>query len=166
MIKSFVAPIVAALLATGCTIANIPARQSDTPVIYHNDQYGLTFSLPAEWRGYSVLPEKWQSVKYNPDLDKDVVGGHGPIIILRHPMWTVDQVRQDIPILVFTRDQWATDMQDGIFAGGVEYEISHNARYVFAIHSRFNWDDSVTGWQDAGEIVGRNESASAHLPSD
>jgi hypothetical protein len=46
-----------------------------------------------------------------------------------------------------------------IEAGGVDYEIAHNAKYVFAIHSRFNWDESVKGREEAGAIVERNQTA-------
>jgi len=42
--------------------------------------------------------------------------------------------------------------------------LYHNAKYVFAISSRFNADDSVKGWKEATEIVGRNGAANApHL---
>jgi hypothetical protein len=147
-------------LAVGCS--NL-GGQPGSGVLYHNSEYGLDFSLPESWRGYSVLVQRWESSAHKPALDQDVTVGHRPVIVLRNPAWRADDPRQDIPILVFTREQWAADMQDGIYAGGVTYEISHNGRFVFGIHSRFNWDESVKGTEEAGEIVDRNEAAGPHL---
>jgi len=42
--------------------------------------------------------------------------------------------------------------------------LYHNAKYVFAISSRFNADDSVKGWKEATDIVERNRPVNApHL---
>ena len=46
-----------------------------------------------------------------------------------------------------------------IYAGGLEYEIAHNPKYVFAIHSRFNVDDSLEGAEEAEDIVQYNQMA-------
>jgi hypothetical protein len=154
------ASLLAILLASGCGDLN---RQPEPGILYHNSQYHLDFSLQQSWRGYSVIIQEWESQAYKPSLDQDVMVGHGPIILLRNPAWKADDPQQDIPIFVFTREQWSADMQNGIFAGGVMEEISHNARFVFGIHSRFNWDESVKGREEAQEIVDRNEAASSHL---
>jgi hypothetical protein len=84
------------------------------------------------------------------------------MIVLRHPQWTTSNPYQDIPILVFTRNQWEADKQGrfAIGAGGFDEEIGHNSKYVFAISSRFNAADAVKGWKEATETVERNRAAS------
>ncbi len=161
-------------------------HQSAAQVLYHNARYNFTFSLPASWRGYSVLAQQWEGQTYMPaairerasmisaslicvDMassarDEVVVTEHGPIIVLRHPQWKASDPYQDIHILVFTRSQWEAHHQGrfgGIGAGGVEEEIGHNSKYVFAISSRFNAADSVKGWKEATDIVGRHMAANA-----
>src|SRR5579859_2470057 len=154
MQKLLYASTIAALLTCGCGCVNLPARSSDAPVLYHNEQYDFTFSLPTSWQGYSVLVQEWQG---------HAVPERGPMIILRHPQWKTSDPYQDIPILVFTRSQWEANRGAGlgIGAGGLEYEIGHNRKYAFAISSRFNVDDSVKGWREATDFVERNMAANA-----
>jgi hypothetical protein len=143
-----------------------PDHPSEARILYHNTQYKFTFSLPTNWHGYSVLVQQWNGQTYLPDTDKEVEADHGPVIVLRNPQWKPDDPCQDIPILVFTRRQWRAqhEGQFSIYAGGVEYEISHNAKYVVAIWSRFNGDESIKGFREAEGIVSRNEAAHApHL---
>jgi hypothetical protein len=153
------------LVTGGCGGASLAGDPSNDDIVYHNARYGLTFSLPATWRGYSVIQDEWDSAEYSPGEDKNVATGHGPMIIFRHPQWKRDQPRQDIPILVFTRRQWEADQGEApIYAGGVEYEIAHNTKYVFAIYSRFDAADEVEGVAEAEQILKRNEAANGpHL---
>jgi hypothetical protein len=152
MQKLLFASTIAALLTCGCGHVNVPPGSSGAHVVYHNEQFDLTFSLPASWQGYSVLVQQWE--------------GHaapecGPMIILRHPLWKTSDPYQDIPILVFTSSQWEANRGAGlcIGAGGLEYEIGHNRKYAFAISSRFNADDSVKEWREATDAVERNMAA-------
>jgi hypothetical protein len=140
-----------ALLAGGCGSLKVPGHPSDLPVVCHNPEYNFTFFLPPDWQGYSVLVRQW--VAEQPE--------HGPMIVLRHPQWRADDPYQDIPIEIFTRKQWIAIHQGNldIGAGGIEEEIGHNRNYVFAISSRFDADDSVKGWKEAGKIVERNSIA-------
>ncbi len=150
--------LAASLLGTGCKQID-PAT---APVVYHNADYGLTFTLPADWRGYTVLMQKWEGSDYVPAHDRAEVVAHGPMIILRHPQWTSENPRQDIPIDVFTRDQW-----DGLHAGrfevgvgGYEREFEHNERYVFAVSSRFDWGE-LKGREETEKIVDHNQEMNA-----
>lgn len=136
--------------------AQTQAPLSARPIKYYSAEYDFHFELPASWKGYTLHKDKWTSWDYNEHLDKEVVVGHGPIIILRHPAWTKEKPRQDIPILVFTRREWKLRIDEGAFAGGFAEEISHNSQYVFAIHNRFNWSDDIVGWEEARKIVDRN----------
>ena len=75
--------------------------------------------MPGSWSGYSVLVQQWHEAQGRPE--------HGPLILLRHPLWSAGDPYQDIPILVFTRGQWESDKagEFAIGAGGIEEEIGH-----------------------------------------
>jgi hypothetical protein len=146
-------------LVAGCCSPNSSKLSNDLPLRYHNAQYGFSFYLPASWRGYAVVVQQWEGQTYLAALDRTVVTERGPILVLRHPQWTASDPYQDIPILVFTRSQWETHHAGTVGAGGVDEEIGHNSKYVFAISSRYNADDSVKGWKETGVAVQRNRAA-------
>ena len=156
--------ILAAVLVIGCRSVDAPSAPSGLPVIYHNAEYDFTFFLPASWGGYSVLLQQWFTVDVPPSMATE----QGPEIVLRHPKWKASEPYQDIPIRVFTRRQWGDgDGPPGLDAGGVNEEIAHNAKYVFAVWSRFNHDESRIGWEAANDIVGWNiEVNRPHLQRD
>lgn len=145
----------------GCSTSN--SQLTGLPIRYHNAQYGLTFYLPTDWRGYSVLTSQWAGESYIPEKDKVVISSRGPLITLRNPQWKSQRPYQDIPIYVFTRRQW-DDIQAGkigepVGAGGIIYELWHNGKFVYGIHSRYNANDSVEGWNEAQDILNRNCAA-------
>ena len=72
---------------------------------YRNASYGFCVSLPASWKGYSIVSDHWDGFNNNGPQGYQVVE-HGPLILIRHPLWTKQNPRQDIPIMVFTRKQW------------------------------------------------------------
>src|SRR5580700_11807716 len=64
------------------------AESSKDALLYRNDKYGFTFSLPAEWKGYTIVTEQWEAS----DAQKGMVE-HGPIIKIRPPDWTKEKPR-------------------------------------------------------------------------
>lgn len=142
----------------GCSTA--PKHPSALPLRYHNAQYGLTFFLPANWKGYSILIQQWDAELESTDYQKVIGIEHGPLIVLRNPQWKTGDPYQDIPILVFTRRQWEAVKPQRLFvgAGGSNDEISHNAKYVFGVSSRHNWGE-LKGWEETGKIVRQNMAA-------
>jgi hypothetical protein len=142
----------------GCSTSGSD-QPAGLPIRYHNAQYDLTVFLPASWKGYSVRTQQWAGETYSPEKDTKVVLARGPLIVLRNPLWKMHDSYQDMPIYIFTRQQW-NDIHDGKYsavgAGGVIYELWHNDQYVFGMHSRYNSDDSVNGWKDVQQIVHQN----------
>ena len=145
----------------GCSTTN--KQVSGLPIRYHNAQYDFTFYLPESWKGYSVLTEQWDDSHYSQTADGFVTTERGPFVILRHPQWTSSEPYQDIPILVFTSEQWNKQLKGDLwpsrFAGGVMDELWHNHKYVFAISSRYNAADDVKGWREAADIIATNCAA-------
>jgi hypothetical protein len=136
------------------------------PIRYHNSQYDFTFYLPASWQRHSILTQQWEGETYLPEKDKDVVLARGPIIVLRNPQWKTNNLYQDIPIYIFTRQQWE-DIHLGKYdaegAGGIIYELWHNDKYVFGMHSRYNWHE-LSGFKEVADIVNQNCAAHPEPP--
>ena len=144
--------VITGLLTAGCrTGAKAPVG---LPVRYDNAQYGLRLYLPADWKGFSVLTNQWVGQPVDPANSV----AHGSVMVLRHPLWTTNSPREDIPIMVFTRKQWEEDHAEKfiIEAGGLDEEVSHNGSYVFAIWSRFTFDE-LPGSEEAGKTVEENQ---------
>jgi len=156
-----------ALLATACQSFNPPSDSTGSALRYHNTQSGFTFFLPASWRGYSVLNKQWEGQTYLPANDTTLTVAHGPVIVLRHPQWTVSDPYQDITFLVYTRSQWDGEklgkFSSTFYAGGTMVEMWHNHKYVFAM-STHDGKAELIGWREVNEIVSQNVHANAqHL---
>lgn len=153
-------------LMAGCVNIAETSRPPGLPVRYSHKEFGLTIFLPVTWQGYSVAIQQWRGMSYLPDQDRTGTTAEGPMIVLRHPRVQSGERWQDMPIMVFTHPQWAADKQ-GRFAtgaGGFDQELWHNSKYVFALSSRYNADDSVNGWKEVAEILVRNQAANAVPP--
>src|SRR5690606_39249822 len=74
------------------------------PVTYMNRDYGFRFLLPESWRGYTVVYETWEGRALEDAAGGSVPAGdpamEGPLLRLRHPRWTPERPRQDVPIMV------------------------------------------------------------------
>ncbi|MGB7745211.1 MAG: hypothetical protein WBL41_20740, partial [Terracidiphilus sp.] len=142
------APSVAAILFFCAALAPAfaPALSKDsqnstpvataTPIVYRNTQYGFCFRLPADWKGYKIVT---------------VPGVRVPELLIQHPKWTADDPRPEIPIMVFTREQWklgeSSDMNWNV-AGLEPTEIGRNQSYVFA---------QPPGWIESEDAEGMDE---------
>jgi hypothetical protein len=146
----------------GCTpsvAAPLPITSPIISIEYRNTEYGFSFSLPISWKGYSIITDTWQG--YN-NGDSNLTVEEGPIISIRHPLWTTKNPRQDIPIWVFTISQWNSFQQNqySISAGGITEELGRNAKYVFALYSRYNFAE-LPGFE---EVITIFEGKPLHVP--
>lgn len=122
-------------------------------LVYENTQYKLAFSLPGTWEGYRVVTEGWEG--RTPDGE---IVETGPVIKIRHPGWTVENPRQDIPILVFTLRQWEMIQKEkfNISAAPIgPKELGRNKQYVFALPARYNYA-FPPGYEEVEEILTDN----------
>lgn len=120
--------------------------------VYENTQYGFRFTLPDSWKGYKIVTDKWEGLSAG-DAQGDKVSGVK--LSIRHPEWTAEQPRQDIPILVFTVDQWNKLQQDKFHIGAAPIdpsELTRNDKYVFALPARYNFA-FPDGYQEVEDIL-------------
>jgi hypothetical protein len=146
------------VLFVGCApsvATTLPTTRPATSIEYWNTEYGFSFSLPASWKGYSIITDTWQGYTFNGQSDVNVE--QGPMISIRHPQWTSENPRQDIPIWVFTVAQW-NSLQQGnysVSAGGITTDLGRNAKYVFALPARYNVAEP-TGYEEVETILAGN----------
>jgi hypothetical protein len=118
---------------------------------YINPQYGFYFSLPESWQGYTIVMNQWEGLAIG---DAEVVET-GPRISIRHPEWTSQIPRQDIPIMVFTQAEWKKLQQEKFHIGAAPIgpsELGRNRDYVFALPARYNYAFPA-GFEEVEEIL-------------
>jgi hypothetical protein len=121
---------------------------------YRNEQYGFGMTFPSDWSGYSEVADTWQG--RTTDEQGETTGTYtGPEIILRHPQWTEAAPWQDIPVMVFTHDEWAlVDQQKlGVSAAPTTPgKLGENAKFVFALPPRWIGFVDTLGQDEAGKV--------------
>jgi hypothetical protein len=130
--------------------------QPDKSVVYVNKQYGFRFYLPKSWKGYSILVDQWKGSQVgNERADAPAQPESGPKISIRHPLWSSNDPRQDIPIMIFTPAQWKLIQNEKLSVSAAPIgpsELGHNAKYVFALPARYNFA-FPTGYAEAEKII-------------
>ena len=116
-----------------------PRGGTASAVEYRNEQYGFGMTFPSGWSGYSVVAGTWQGQTHNEQ--GETTGTYtGPEFILRHPQWTAAAPWQDIPVVVFTHDEWPLVEQQklGVSAAPISpSKLGENAKFVFALPPRW-----------------------------
>lgn len=123
-------------------------------VIYNNSDFGFNFSLPDSWRGYSIVQNTWEG---NP-LAPTGTSQSGPKLLIRNPNWTSTLAYEDIPVMVFTLEQWNSYVAEGFYVSAAPVratELGRNNLYVFALPPRWNFDYSE-GYAEAENIIKSN----------
>lgn len=134
--------------------ATLDQDASSSSIVYKNDKYGFTVTLPSSWKGYTVLTQKWEGYSLV-EGQEGKISETGPEILIRHPQWTKETPRQDIPILVFTLDQWNGIQQEKFHIGAAPIgpsELARNSRYVFALPARYNFA-FLPGYEEVDQLL-------------
>jgi len=126
--------------------------ESSATIKYQNVIYGFNLSLPRSWSGYSVIDDKWEGYSAaNPQKTIE----SGPMVSIRHPKWTAQNPRQDIPIMILTVNQWQMLQEDKFHIGASPIkpkELGRNTQYVFALPARYNYAFPA-GYEEVEEIL-------------
>lgn len=145
--------LIAGFLIYGNKLNSIPIIPQERSVEYKNTQYDFTFTLPLSWKGYSIVEEEWHGQQF---LDQsNPVSLTGPKILIRNPLWTAETPRQDIPIMVFTLDEWNLVQAEQIVVSAAPIppsEIGRNTKYVFALPPRYNFA-FLPGFEEVENIL-------------
>lgn len=135
------------------TAVTLGEYEQASGLTYRNTQFGFSFALPESWKGYQIVSGQWEGLAVGSGGEKPVQTG--PLLSIRHPAWTAQNPRQDIPIMVFTIAQWNA-LQAGEFHIGAApigpSELGRNAKYVFALPARYNFA-FPTGFEEVESIL-------------
>jgi len=127
--------------ACGAQTANAPTHDR---IVYRNSTYDFCVTLPASWTGYSIVTGEWTG-EWIADSPRPAVGLNlkGPKLLIRHPKWTASVPREDIPIMVFSLDQWKLVAAGQMSVSAAPYgptELGRNEKFVFALPPRYDFD--------------------------
>jgi hypothetical protein len=134
-------------------------------IVYQNAEYGFTFALPTDWKGYSIVKSNWQGLAVTGDSGEKVVET-GPIISIRNPQWTSKAPTQDIPIMIFTLDQWNALQNEDFHIGASPIgpsELGRNNQYVFALPARYNFA-FPKGYEEVESILAGKPLTATQVP--
>ena len=132
------------------------AEETNT-VVYKNTQYGFSFTLPETWRGYSIVDDAWEGLSIGGSEEQEVAET-GPVVLIRHPQWSGQNQRQDIPLMILTISQWDSLQKEEFHIGAAPInpkELGRNTNYVFALPARYNYA-FPTGFEEVEDILNNN----------
>ena len=130
---------------------------------YDNKKYRFRITLPASCKGYSIMVGEWHGSVYEEGHDSPAQQVKGPLITIRHPLWTEANPWQDLPVMVFTHAQWKYVEEYRIEVSAAPFgpgEIGRNAKYMFTLPPRLTVAD-VNG-RDAVEGMLRHQPLHAY----
>ncbi|MFL0246123.1 M56 family metallopeptidase [Candidatus Clostridium stratigraminis] len=134
--------------------------------IYGDGVYGFRVSLPADWRGFTAVNSLWQGFAVHGGTNK--VAETGPMISLRNPKWTPKTPMQDIPIMIFTINQWNSLQKDEFHIGAAPInpsELGRNNKYVFALPARYNFA-FLPGYKEVETILNGKPLTTTNLDNE
>jgi hypothetical protein len=140
-----------ALAVSFLAVATTNSSAATASVSFKNTNYGFAVALPAGWKGYTVINQKW--LGYSATSVHAVTTG--PQISIRSPLWTATKPRQDIPIMIFTSHQWNALKAENFHIGAAPIPpslLAHNSRYVFALPARYNFA-YLPGYTEVAKIL-------------
>jgi hypothetical protein len=130
------------------------AYERQSTIEYKNTQYGFNFSLPLSWSNYKIIVDRWEGLSVGSSQGEQVIET-GLKLLIRHPQWTQEKPRQDIPIMIFTLSQWNKLEKDESHIGAAPIgpsELGRNNLYVFALPARYNFA-FPTGYEEVENIL-------------
>lgn len=139
----------------GEVVIEVPSVLIKSKVYYANTKYGFLINLPDSWQGYTIVENTWSGMSVGATEGNNYLSEIGPLVLVRHPLWTEKNPRQDIPVMVFTLDQWTNMQNDAFHIGAAPInpsELGRNNKYVFALPARYNFAYQ-TGFEEVDQII-------------
>lgn len=138
-------------------LSNKTTTVSDS-VEYRNTTYGFSFSLPESWRGYTIVEGEWKGDSMDVKGNALLGAEKGPLISIRHPLWTAASPRQDVLVMVFTLQEWSDMQEDKFHIGAAPInpsELGRNSKYVFGLPARYNFAYQ-SGFEEVDQLIRAN----------
>jgi hypothetical protein len=132
---------------------NEPDDKVTDTILYKNIEYGFNFELPKSWEGYKIVSDSWEGLSPNQQIIEN-----GQILSIRHPEWTKEKPKQDIPVMIFTLDQWSLLEKGEFHIGAAPVRpsiLGQNNKYVFALPPRYNYA-FPEGYEEVENILENN----------
>ena len=129
-------------------------EMANSSVIYRNDQYGFTLTLPQSWEPSFVILDTWGGSTYDASGNTTASYG-GPEITIHHTDDYHDRW-QPVPIMVFTPAQWKLIESEQLIVSAAPYgpgEIGRNSKYIFAEPPRWIGFTDSLGQDEARAIM-------------
>ncbi len=123
-------------------------------VEYRNESYGFAVALPETWRGFTVTLDAWAGMTIA-DASGERPFTDGPFVHIHNPKWSGLNTYQDIPVMIFTLDQWNQLQQEQFHIGAAPIgpsELGRNSRYVVALPARYNFA-FPPGYEEVDNII-------------
>jgi len=136
---------------SNCEFSQCSDTSSDWKT-YKNDQYGFELTILDSWKGYLVITDFWTGWTL-PNYSVDI---HGPGIIIRNPNWTTTQRWQDIPIMVFAKEEWGAIKTGNLAVSAAPVgpsKLGENQKYIFALPPRWSGFTDDLGQDEAWTIA-------------
>jgi len=154
--RAFLAiPVLLAAVAYGQAASQaLSAKPPAAPIVYRNTHYGFCFLLPVDWKGYTIVADKWSGTVLDSGQKES-----GPQLLIRNPRWTRDDPWQDIPIMIFTPSQWKLVKADNMAVSAAPIgpaELGRNKSYVFALPPRWIGFYDAKGIDEVQALMNRN----------
>ena len=136
-------------------VVTIPANVITSKIYYGDTKYGFVVNLPDSWKGFTTIVNNWTGMSQGATDGVNYISEVGPLILIRNPLWTEKNPRQDIPVMVFTIDQWNRMQSDAFHIGAAPInpsELGRNSKYVFGLPARYNFAYQ-TGFEEVDAII-------------
>lgn len=121
---------------------------------YSNKDYGFNFTLPSDWKGYTIIKDTWEGKPLS-GKQSGKVTQKGAVLLLRNPKWTKKNPYQDIPIMIFTKKQWKLIEKEELAVSAAPVgpsKLGSNSKYVFALPARYNFAFPA-GYEEVEKII-------------
>jgi len=131
-------------------------KRDKSAIEYRNDTFGFSIILNEGWRGYTVnhIKEDIYDLTGKTKTNNGVVDSI-QLIELHHPLETAENPREDMPIMIFTLEQWTHIQNEEWSAGAAPIPpslLGQNSQWIMALPARYNYDFKP-GWEEVDELV-------------